>query len=108
MWVNVEIKKMCKTGRFRAKPDPGQFLSGKKFEPKNFSSIVDFKNEVFGKPDFGQKNRTRTSGKHQGQLGFRKGIILNVFLPSNRKNVKNRTFWIKTGNRTDFVREIFF
>ena len=67
MWVNVEIKKMFKTGRFRAKPDPGQFLSVKKFEPKNFSSIVDFKNEVFGKPDFGQKNRTRTSGKHQGQ-----------------------------------------
>ena len=69
MWVNVEIKKMFKTGRFRAKPDPGQFLSGKKFEPKNFSSIVDFKNEVFGKPDFGQKNWTWTSGKHQGQLG---------------------------------------
>ena len=70
MWVNVEIKKMCKTGRFRAKPDPGQFLSGKKFEPKNFSSIVDFKNEVFEKPDFGQKNRIRTSREPQGQLEF--------------------------------------
>ena len=48
VWVNVEIKQMYKTGRFRAKPDPGQFLSGKKFVPKYFLSIVDFKTEVFG------------------------------------------------------------
>ena len=68
MWVNVEIKKMFKTGRFRAKPDPGQFLSRKKFEPKNFSSIVDFKNEVFGKPDSGQNYRIRMSGNAQGTL----------------------------------------
>ena len=34
MWVNVEIKKMCKTGRFRAKPDPGQFLSWKNLNQK--------------------------------------------------------------------------
>ena len=70
MWVNVEIKQIYKTGCFRAKPDPGQFLSGKKFALKYFLSFVDFKNEIFGKPDFSQKNRTRTSGKHQGQLGF--------------------------------------
>ena len=44
---------MYKTGRFRAKPDSGQFLSGKKFAPKNFLAFVDFKNDVFGKPDFG-------------------------------------------------------
>ena len=46
---------MHKTGRFMAKPDPGQFSSGKKFASKNFLAFVDFKNEVFGKPDFGQK-----------------------------------------------------
>ena len=46
---------MCKTGRFRAKSDPEHFLSRKKFAPKKFVTISDFKNEVFGKPDFGQK-----------------------------------------------------
>ena len=70
MWVNVEIKKMFKTGRFRAKPDPGQFLSGKKFEPKNFSSIVDFKNEVFGKPDFGQKKPDPDVRETSGTVGI--------------------------------------
>ena len=59
---------MCKTGRFRAKPDPGHFLSGKKFSPKNFLSCVDFKNEVFAKPDSGQNYRIRMSGNAQGTL----------------------------------------
>ena len=69
VYVNVEIKQTYKTGRFTAKPDPGQFLSGKKFAPKIFLYIVDFKNEVFGKPDFGQKIRIRMSGKHQQHVG---------------------------------------
>ena len=47
---------MQKTGQFRAKPDPGQNLSGKKFVPKNFLSCIDFKNEVFKNPDFGLKS----------------------------------------------------
>ena len=39
------------------------------FFPKNFLICVDFKNYVFRKPDFAHKNRTRTSGKHQGHVG---------------------------------------
>ena len=76
MWVNVEIKKMCKTGRFRAKPDPGQFLSRKKFEPKNFSSIVDFKNEVFGKPDFRQKTGPGRPGNIRDSWDLDKALFL--------------------------------
>ena len=58
--------KIWKTGQFRGKPDPGQFLSRKKFTPKNFLSCVDFKNEVFGKPDSGQNYWIRMSGNTQG------------------------------------------
>ena len=53
MCLTDEIKKIMKTGQFRAKPDPGQILSGKIFAPKKFLSHLDFKNEVFRKPDFG-------------------------------------------------------
>ena len=58
----IKIRKIRKTGQFREKPDPGQFLSGKKFSPKNFLTCVDFKKEVFGKPDSGQNYRIRISG----------------------------------------------
>ena len=43
---------MQKTGYFRAKPDPGKILFGKKLSPKNFLRFIDFKNKVFEKPDF--------------------------------------------------------
>ena len=75
MWVYVEIKEMVQTGRFRAKPDPGQFLSGKKFVPKYFLYIVDFKNEVFGKPDFGQKTRPERPGNIRDSWDFEKALF---------------------------------
>ena len=53
MCLTDEIKKIRKAGQFRAKPDPGQILSGKIFAPKKFLSHLDFKNKVFRKPDFG-------------------------------------------------------
>ena len=40
-----------------------QFGPVKKLSPKNFSSVVVFKNEVFEKPDFCLKNRILVSGK---------------------------------------------
>ena len=64
----IKIRKIRKTGQFREKPDPGQFLSGKKFSPKNFLTCVDFKKEVFGKPDSGQNYRIRMSGNGLGTL----------------------------------------
>ena len=73
---------MCKTGRFRAKPDPGHFLSGKKFSPKNFLSCVDFKNEVFAKPDSGQNYRIRMSKSGLGTLSIG-GIVKNDHFKNN-------------------------
>ena len=76
MWVNVEIKQMYKTGRFRAKPDPGQFLSGKKIVPKYFLYIVDFINEVYGKTDFGQKTGPGRPGNIRDSWDLDKALFL--------------------------------
>ena len=50
------------------KPEPGLFFSRKKFSPKNFLTCVDFKNEVFGKPDSVQNYRIQMSGNGLGTL----------------------------------------
>ena len=75
--------KIRKTGQFREKPDPGLFLSGKKFSPKNFLTCVDFKNVVFGKPDSGQNYRIRMSGNAQGTL-YIDGIMKSDQFKSNQ------------------------
>ena len=70
-YLNGRLKNIQKT-------DHGQFLSRKKFSPKNYWSFVDFKNEVFGKPDSGQKNRNRASGRHHWHGGSWKWINWRV------------------------------
>ena len=51
------------------KPDPGPIWSGKIFAPESFSSCRDFKNGVFKKPDFDQKNRILTKKTGTGCPG---------------------------------------
>ena len=104
-YLNGILKKIRKTGQFREKPDPGQFWSGKKLSAKNFWSFVDFKNEVFGKPDSGQKNRIRASGRHYWHGGSWKWINLRVPIWWVEENLEKLPFYSKTGNRTKCVRE---
>ena len=48
---------MPEIDRFRAKPDPGQILSGKIFASGNSPYHVDSKYILFEKPDYRTKNR---------------------------------------------------
>ena len=108
MYLYGRLKKIRKTGQFREKLDPGQFLSGKKFSPEKSWTFVDFENEVFGKPDSGQKNRNRASGRHCWHGGSWKWIDLRVPEWWVKENLEKLPFYSKTGNRTKFVREFFF
>ena len=102
MYPNGETKKIRKIGQFWVKPDPKTIFSERKISLKNFSCRVDFKNEVFRKPDFPTKTGSGCLGDFKDMSTHHKYSLLILLNDMINKMSKIDQSGAKpeTGNRT--------